>query len=84
MADFLRVDGAPAVEVERYLGRAAAKAPSDPESAYVAGALAFRDGNLDAAKAKLTAGEYAQPGGDAACVVAGVVFAGADCAAGGR
>ncbi|HEX6837081.1 MAG TPA: tetratricopeptide repeat protein [Polyangia bacterium] len=53
MADYLRVDGAPAVEVERYLGRATQKAPTDAESAYVAGALAFRDGNLDAAKAKL-------------------------------
>jgi len=53
MADYLRVDGAPAAEVERYLGRAAQKAPSDAESAYVAGALAFRDGNLDGAKAKL-------------------------------
>ena len=53
MADYLRVDGAPAVEVDRYLARATAKAPSDAESAYVAGALAFRDGNLDAAKEKL-------------------------------
>ena len=54
MADYLRVDGAPAVEVERYLGRTTAKTPSDPEAAFVAGALAFRDGNLDGAKAKLT------------------------------
>ena len=54
MADYLRVDGAPAVEVERYLGRATQKLPNDPEAAFVAGALAFRDGNLDAAKAKLT------------------------------
>jgi tetratricopeptide (TPR) repeat protein len=54
MADYLRVDGAPAAEVDRYLGRATAKAPSDAESAYVAGALAFREGNLDAAKARLT------------------------------
>ena len=54
MADYLRVDGAPAVEVERYLGRTTARAPSDPEAAFVAGALAFRDGNLDGAKAKLT------------------------------
>jgi len=53
MADYLRVDGAPAAEVERYLSRAAQKAPSDAESAYVAGALAYRDGNLDGAKAKL-------------------------------
>ena len=29
MADYLRVDGAPAAEVERYLGRATAKAPND-------------------------------------------------------
>jgi predicted Zn finger-like uncharacterized protein len=54
MADYLRVDGAPAAEVDRYLTRATAKAASDAESAYVAGALAFREGNLDAAKAKLT------------------------------
>ena len=54
MADYLRVDGAPAAEVERYLTRATAKAPSDAESAYVGGALAFREGNLDAAKTKLT------------------------------
>jgi len=54
MADYLRVDGAPQVEVERYLGRAAQKSTTDAETAYVAGALAFRDGNLDAAKAKLT------------------------------
>jgi tetratricopeptide (TPR) repeat protein len=54
MADYLRVDGAPAVEVERYLGRTTAKTPTDPEAAFVAGALAFRDGNLDGAKAKLT------------------------------
>ena len=54
MADYLRVDGAPAAEVERYLSRATAKAPSDAESAYVGGALAFREGNLDAAKSKLT------------------------------
>jgi predicted Zn finger-like uncharacterized protein len=54
MADYLRLDGAPAAEVQRYLGRATAKRPGDAESAYVAGALAFRDGNLDAAKSKLT------------------------------
>ena len=53
MADYLRVDGAPAAEVDRYLTRATAKAASDAESAYVAGALAFREGSLDAAKAKL-------------------------------
>lgn len=53
MADYLRVDGAPAAEVERYLARAAAKKPQDPESAYVAGALAFRDGNMAVAKTKL-------------------------------
>src|SRR5262249_23511029 len=54
MADFLRVDGAPAAEVQRYLARVAQKAPSDAEAAYVAGAVAFRDGNLDGAKTKLT------------------------------
>ncbi|MDB4971505.1 MAG: Proline-rich protein [Myxococcales bacterium] len=53
MADYLRVDGAPAAEVERYLARVAAKKPQDPESAYVAGALALRDGNLPLAKTKL-------------------------------
>ena len=53
MADYLRVDGAPAAEVDRYLTRATAKLPGDAESAYVAGALAFREGNVDAAKAKL-------------------------------
>jgi tetratricopeptide (TPR) repeat protein len=53
MADYLRVDGAPAAEVSRYLGRVTQKLPSDAESAYVAGALAFRDGNLDVAKQKL-------------------------------
>ncbi len=53
MADYLRVDGAPAAEVDRYLSRATQKAPSDAESAYVSGALAFREGNLDSAKAKL-------------------------------
>jgi predicted Zn finger-like uncharacterized protein len=55
MADFLRVDGAPAAEVERYLTRVAQKLPNDAESAYVAGALALRDGNVDVAKQKLTA-----------------------------
>ncbi|HEX9102194.1 MAG TPA: zinc-ribbon domain-containing protein, partial [Polyangia bacterium] len=54
MADYLRVDGAPSAEVQRYLDRATKKAPGDAESAYVAGALALRDGNLDSAKAKLT------------------------------
>jgi len=53
MADYLRVDGAAAAEVQRYLGRAAAKKPQDPESAYVAGALAFRDGNVAVAKTRL-------------------------------
>ncbi len=53
MADWLRVDGAPGAEVERYLSRVAQKAPSDAEAAYVAGALAHRDGNLDGAKTKL-------------------------------
>ncbi len=54
MADYLRVDGAAAAEVQRYLTRATTKKPNDPESAYVAGALALRDGQLDEAKAKLT------------------------------
>jgi Tfp pilus assembly protein PilF len=54
MADYLRVDGAAAAEVQRYLTRATTKRPNDPECAYVAGALALRDGQLDEAKAKLT------------------------------
>jgi tetratricopeptide (TPR) repeat protein len=54
MADYLRVDGAAAAEVQRYLTRATTKKPNDPESVYVAGALALRDGQLDEAKAKLT------------------------------
>jgi tetratricopeptide (TPR) repeat protein len=53
MADYLRVDGAPAPEVQRYLDRAQAKRSNDPETVYVAGALALRDGKLDEAKAKL-------------------------------
>jgi predicted Zn finger-like uncharacterized protein len=54
MADYLRVDGAAAAEVQRYLTRATAQKPNDPESVYEAGALALRDGRLDEAKSKLT------------------------------
>jgi hypothetical protein len=53
MATYLRVDGAPTVEVERYLDRALARRPGDPETAYERGALAQRDGQLDVARARL-------------------------------
>src|SRR5262249_34903265 len=53
MADYLRVDGAPAREGGRYLRRAGGKRAADPESAYVAGALALREGNLEVARTKL-------------------------------
>ena len=53
MADFLRVDGAPAAEAERYLKRALDKRPDDAEATYVAGALALREGKLDDARTKL-------------------------------
>jgi tetratricopeptide (TPR) repeat protein len=53
MADFLRVDGAPAAEVERYLKRATEKAPADADAAFVAGALSFREGQADAARTQL-------------------------------
>lgn len=53
MADYLRVDGAPPAEVDRYLTRATTRRPADAESAFVGGAVAFRDGKLEEAKAKL-------------------------------
>jgi predicted Zn finger-like uncharacterized protein len=53
MGDLLRVDGAPAGEVERYLKRSLDKAPSDPEATYVMGALLLREGKSDDAKARL-------------------------------
>jgi predicted Zn finger-like uncharacterized protein len=53
MGDFLRVDGAPAAEAERYLRRALDKNPNDAESVYVGGALAFREGRFDDARARL-------------------------------
>jgi len=53
MGDYLRVDGAPAAEVERYLRRAADKAPSDPDSAYALGALSYRDGRSEEARQRL-------------------------------
>jgi len=53
MGDLLRVDGAPAAEVERYLKRALDKAPSDPEATYVMGALLLREGKSDDAKGRL-------------------------------
>jgi len=53
MADFLRVDGAPAAEVERYLKRALDLRPDDAEARYVAGALALREGKLEEARTHL-------------------------------
>jgi predicted Zn finger-like uncharacterized protein len=53
MADFLRVDGAPAAEVDRYLRRASEKLATDAETAYVAGALLYRDGKNEEARRKL-------------------------------
>jgi predicted Zn finger-like uncharacterized protein len=53
MADYLRVDGAPAAEVDRYLARAIAKGPSDGEALFVAGALAAREGRAADARTKL-------------------------------
>jgi predicted Zn finger-like uncharacterized protein len=53
MADFLRIDGAPAAEVERYLSRALAKTPNDAEAVFVGGALAWRENKPDEAMPKL-------------------------------
>jgi predicted Zn finger-like uncharacterized protein len=53
MADYQRVDGAPAAEVERYLKRALDKSPGDADAVFVSGALALRDGRLDDARVKL-------------------------------
>jgi predicted Zn finger-like uncharacterized protein len=53
MADYLRVDSAPAPEVERYLKRALDKSPSDGESVYVAGALLVRENKPEEARVKL-------------------------------
>jgi predicted Zn finger-like uncharacterized protein len=53
MAEFLRVDGAPLAEVERYLKRAFDKRPGDAETTYAEGALLFREGRMDEARAKL-------------------------------
>ncbi len=53
MADYQRVDGAPAAEVERYLKRALDKMPGDADALYVAGALAWRENRLDEARGKL-------------------------------
>jgi predicted Zn finger-like uncharacterized protein len=53
MAEFLRVDGAPLAEVERYLKRALDKRPGDAETTYSEGALLFREGRMDEARAKL-------------------------------
>jgi tetratricopeptide (TPR) repeat protein len=53
MAEFLRVDGAPLAEATRYLDRALAKKPADPESTYTRGALLFREGRMDEARSAL-------------------------------
>jgi predicted Zn finger-like uncharacterized protein len=53
MAAILTASGAPAADVDRYLSRATQKRAADAECAYVAGALAYRDGKLEEAKAKL-------------------------------
>jgi predicted Zn finger-like uncharacterized protein len=53
MADFQRVDGAPAAEVERYLKRALDKQPGDAESVYVEGALLLRENKPEEARLKL-------------------------------
>ena len=56
MGDFLRVDGAPAAEAERYLNRALEKTPNDPEAVYVTGALV-----LPAVSLPITANRYVWP-----------------------
>jgi|GEM_PF-5994639 len=53
MGEYLRVDGAPAAEVERYLRRAADHAAGDPDTAYALGALSFRDGKSEEARQRL-------------------------------
>ncbi|HZS39430.1 MAG TPA: tetratricopeptide repeat protein [Polyangia bacterium] len=53
MADYQRVDGAPAAEVERYLKRALDKQPGDAESVYIAGALLLRENKPEEARVKL-------------------------------
>jgi predicted Zn finger-like uncharacterized protein len=55
-ADLLRVEGAPAAQVERYLNAAAQRSqPSgqDPELAFVAGELALREGKTQDASTRL-------------------------------
>jgi predicted Zn finger-like uncharacterized protein len=54
MADYLRVDGAPAAEVDRYLKRALDRRPNDAESVYVQAALDNREGQSEQARALLT------------------------------
>jgi predicted Zn finger-like uncharacterized protein len=61
MADFLRVDGGPLAEAERYLKRALDKNPADGETLFVAGALAMREGKLDEARVKLEQANQKQP-----------------------
>lgn len=53
MAEFLRVDGAPMAEAERYLKRALDKRPGDAESTYAMGALLYREGRMDEARSKV-------------------------------
>jgi predicted Zn finger-like uncharacterized protein len=53
MAEFLRVDGAPMAEAERYLKRALDKRPGDAESTFAMGALLYREGRMEEAHNKL-------------------------------
>jgi predicted Zn finger-like uncharacterized protein len=50
MADYLRVSNAPPLDVNRHLQRAVALLPNDPETLYVAGALALREGRPEEAE----------------------------------
>ena len=62
MAEFLRVDGAPMAEAERYLKRALDKHAGDAESTFADGALLFREGRMDEARARLEQANTAQLG----------------------
>lgn len=53
MAAYQLAAGAPAPEVERYLSLAVAKRPTDPEAAYLAGALAAHNGQMAEARTQL-------------------------------
>src|SRR5262249_6758004 len=62
MAEFLRVDGAPWAEAERYLRRALDKRRGDAESNYAVGALLYREGRMGEARAKLELANTLQVG----------------------